>query len=172
MQSWFPETLRIFRDGALYGAHNPLTRELLVPAQYESLSLHRVGEKRIEVVLVGHQPDERITVHESDGAIRFGPIALFGETLSPLKGLIAANDEAMVHALGIWGQSVELCSDPAGIPADWRVGDQGEIGYGLPPGYLVGLFSFDREVPVTRLSRQDPRRTLGIAFDKLRLIRR
>jgi hypothetical protein len=170
MQSWFREKIQIFMDGALYGALNPITQELIVPALYRSLALHRVGERRTEVVLVGHRADDQITVHDSVGKVRFGPIDLLGESLSPLRGLIAANDEAMLHALGIWGQAVELCAEFGDTREGLRIGDRGVIGFGLPPGYLVGMFSFDREVPVTRLSRQDSRKTLGIAFEGIRLI--
>ena len=129
------------------------------------------GEEREELwcrdlmMMAGHFHKQRLTAHLQD-------IDLCGPSLAPLIGRIGKKDEEIVKALGLWAKRVELIEDVPGFGVMLPKGTVGLIGYGAYAYAMSGMCSYDVEVPVTDLAPHGAEKTLGIGYEKLRLVPR
>lgn len=105
----------------------------------------------------------RLTAHLQD-------IDLYGPSLASLIGRIGGKDEHIVKALGLWAKPVELIEDVRGFGVMLPKGTVGRIGHGAYGYAMAGMCAYDVEVPVTGLKAQGTERTIGIGYEKLRLV--
>jgi hypothetical protein len=117
------------------------------------------------MMMAGHFHKLRLTVDFQD-------IDLHGPSLAPLIGRIGKAGENLVKALGLWHQRVELTEDVRGLGAWLPKGTIGVIGNGDYAYAMGGMFSYDVELPVTDLEPHGSGKTLGIGYEKLRLVTR
>lgn len=127
------------------------------------------GEEREELwcrdlmMMAGHFHKKRLTAHLQD-------IDLYGPSLAPLIGRIGKKDEHIIKALGLWAKRVELVEDVRGLGAMLPKGTVGLIGNGAYAYAMAGMCSYDVELPVTDLEPHGAEKTLGIGYEKLRLL--
>lgn len=114
-------------------------------------------------MMAGHFHKQHVTAHLRD-------IELRGPSLAPLIGQIGKADEDLVKALGLWHQRIELIEDVRGFGVMLPKGTIGAIGNGDYAYAMSGMFAYDVEVPVTDLAPQGRGKTLGIGYEKLRLV--
>jgi len=127
------------------------------------------GEEREELwcrdlmMMAGYFHKLRLTAHLQD-------IDLYGPSLAPLIGRIGKQDEHIVKALGLWAKRVELIEDVPGFGVMLPRGTVGLIGNGAYAYAMAGMCAYDVEVPVTDLEPHGADKTLGIGYEKLRLL--
>lgn len=127
------------------------------------------GEEREELwcrdlmMMAGHFHKQRLTAHLQD-------IDLRGPSLAPLIGRIGKKDEHIIKALGLWTKRVELIEDVPGFGVMLPKGTVGLIGNGAYAYAMAGMCAYDVEVPVTGLEPHGAEKTLGVGYEKLRLL--
>jgi len=87
-----------------------------------------------------------------------------------LIGRIGKAEESLIMALGLWHRRVELIEEVRGLGAWLPKGTIGIIGNGDYAYAMGGIFSYDVELPVTNLEQHGSGKTLGIRYEKLRLL--
>ncbi len=116
------------------------------------------------MMMAGHFHKLRLTADFQD-------IDLHGSSLAPLIGRIGKADEDLVKALGLWHRRVELIEDVRGLGAWLPKGTIGVVGTGDYAYTMGGMFAYDVELPMTDLEPHGRGKTLGIGYEKLRLLR-
>lgn len=115
------------------------------------------------MMMTSHFHKQRLTAHLQD-------IDLHGPSLAPLTGRIGKADDHVIKALGLWAKRVELIEDVRGLGAMLPKGTVGLIGNGAYAYAMAGMCAYDVEVPVTGIEAHGADKTLGIGYEKLRLL--
>lgn len=98
-----------------------------------------------------------------------GAVPLDGPSLASLRGKIGSDRSDQVAALGLSQQRVVFIEPVEGLGTTWPKGTTGRIGKGAVGYTMGGMFDYGVELPVHALDPDNPDRTLGVPYEKLRL---